>query len=87
MQNSLPPFDVSATSASVALIPSYVWKDLPSAFVYGGIDVLSTYLHGYLQSMGYTGIGALALANGLGDSAKFAYFAANGAAPISGKPQ
>lgn len=81
-----PPFDTSAATAAAGKIPSYMWRDLPSWFVYGAIDVGTSYLHTYAQSMGWQSTAAMAVINGISDSAKFSYFSAAGLQPIGGKP-
>lgn len=74
----LPSFDTTMPMQALGSVPGAVWGNLPSAFVYGGIDVLSTWLHGYFEGMGYNGVLPLAFANGLGDTAKFAYYQMGG---------
>lgn len=74
----LPNMDFTAPSKAIQTIPSSIWANLPSAIIFGGIDVLTTYLHGYFKDMGYNGVLPLAFSNGLGDTAKFAYYNSGG---------
>jgi len=78
MNIGLPPFNTTAPAAALGMVPKSIWDNLPSAIVFGGIDVASTWLHGYFESMGYNGVLPLAFTNGLGDTAKFAYYSAGG---------
>lgn len=78
MASSLPNMDFAGAWNSFMQVPRIIWNELPSAVAFGSIDVGATLFHGWLEGMGYTGVGSLALANGIGDTAKFAYYSASG---------
>jgi hypothetical protein len=78
MTSSLPNFDFSSAWSAASQVPMQIVNEIPSAIYFGGVDVASTMFHGWLVGMGYTGVLSLALANGLGDTAKFAYYSASG---------
>lgn len=74
----MPTFDFSGAWSAASQVPAQVVNEIPSAIYFGTVDVLATMFHGWLEGMGYTGVGSLALSNGLADTAKFAYYSASG---------
>jgi hypothetical protein len=74
----LPPFNTAGPAQALGYVPGAIWENLPSAFVFGLIDVGSTYLHKFFEDKGYNGVLPFAFANGLGDTAKFSYYQMGG---------
>lgn len=78
MASSLPMFDAAGAWHAATQVPSLVINEMPTAIYMGAVDVGATLFHGWLEGMGYTGVLSLAFANGLADTAKFAYYSASG---------